>query len=191
MLGVYLILQNITQQQQLLPLTFLCYWRILSYCVLPRPAESWFEIHYNQRIIPENFFYCQFTLKWNTFNRLFKEKIQRYLQREDKRFRFKEKIQDSDCATPEKVLVIEIYRLTHGGSFENTGVAMNAGKTAAIEPFLFSSGWKRPGKGKREKVSSSMIDSITLVHFGALLKKLQQITLCVKNGFSSAYGFLV
>ena len=77
-LAVYLALQNIVQRQ-LLILVFLCFWRIQllemevfltvnhrnairrrcrfqPYWVLPRPAESWFESHFNQRIIPESFF---------------------------------------------------------------------------------------------------------------------------------------
>ena len=85
MLAVYLPLWNIAQRQ-LLILAFLCFWKIQllemevfltdnhrnakrcrrrsqPYWVLPRPAESWFEIHFNQRIIPENFFYRQMRLK--------------------------------------------------------------------------------------------------------------------------------
>lgn len=116
-------------------------------------------------------FYCQFTLKWNTFNRLFKEKIQRYLQREDKRFRFKEKIQDSHCVTPEKVLVIEIYRFTHGGSFENTGVAMNAGKTAAIEPFFFF----RMEAARERKTGKSLFVHDRCHHFSPFWRAFEKI----------------
>ena len=76
--AVFLAIQlNIAQQQQLEIVTLLCYWRInllimkvlfimlqmnhrnalrrrrrfRPYWVLPRPAESWFEIHFNRRII--------------------------------------------------------------------------------------------------------------------------------------------
>ena len=66
-------------------------------------------------------------MKRNTFDRLLGI-LRPYLQREDTRFR--------NCVTPEKVLAIGIYRLAHGGSFENAGVAMNVGKTTAIEAFM-------------------------------------------------------
>ena len=76
--AVFLAIQlNIAQQQQLEILTLLCYWRInlltmkvlfimlqmnhrnalrrrrrfRPYWVLPRPAKSWLEIHFNRRII--------------------------------------------------------------------------------------------------------------------------------------------
>ena len=101
--------------------------RFRPYWVLPRPAESWFEIHFNRRIIPENFFYRQMRMKRNTLDRLLGI-LRPYLQREDTRFR--------NCVTPEKVLAIGIYRLAHGGSFENAGVAMNVGKTTATEAFM-------------------------------------------------------
>ena len=66
-------------------------------------------------------------MKRNTFDRLLAI-LRPFLQREDTRFR--------DCITPEKVLVIGIYRLAHGGSFENAGVAVNVGKSTAIEAFM-------------------------------------------------------
>ena len=66
-------------------------------------------------------------MKRNTFDRLLVI-LRPFLQREDTRFR--------NCITPEKVLAIGIYRLAHGGSFENAGVAMNVGKSTAIEAFV-------------------------------------------------------
>ena len=66
-------------------------------------------------------------LKRNTFDRLLGI-LRPFLQREDTRFR--------KCIRPEKVLSIGIYRLANGGSFENTGIAMNVGKTTAIEAFM-------------------------------------------------------
>ena len=66
-------------------------------------------------------------MKRNTFDQLLGI-LRPYLQREDTRFR--------NCVTPEKVIAIGIYRLAHGGSFENAGVAMNVGKTTAIEAFM-------------------------------------------------------
>ena len=96
------------------------------YWVLPGPAESWFEIHFTCRIIPENFFFRQLRMKQNTFKRPLAI-LRPFLQRVT-RFR--------NCITPEKVLGIGIYRLAHGGSFENAGVAMNVGKSTAIEAFV-------------------------------------------------------
>ena len=56
------------------------------YWVLARPAKSWFEIHFNCRIIPENFFYRQLRMKWNTFDRLLAI-LRPFLQREDTKLR--------------------------------------------------------------------------------------------------------
>ena len=47
------------------------------------------------------------------------------LQRKDKRLR--------NCIPAEKVLAIGLYRLAHGGSIENAGIAMNVGKATACE----------------------------------------------------------
>ena len=96
------------------------------YWTLPRPWESWFEIHFHRRIIPEGFFFRQMRLSRNTFDVLLAT-IRHVLQREDTRFR--------NCIPPEKVLAVGLYRLAHGGSLENTGVAMNVGKTTAHEAF--------------------------------------------------------
>lgn len=40
-----------------------------------------------------------------------------------------------NCIPPEKVLAIGLYRLAHGGSFENAGIAMNVGKATPREAF--------------------------------------------------------
>ena len=62
----------------------------------------------------------------NTFHVLLAT-LRPFLQREDTRFR--------NCIPPEKVLATGLYRLAHGGSFENAGVAMNVGKTTAAKAF--------------------------------------------------------
>ena len=54
-----------------------------------------------------------FTVNWECLLAI----LRPFLQREDTRFR--------NCITPEKVLANGIYRLAHGGSYENAGVAMN------------------------------------------------------------------
>jgi len=50
-----------------------------------------------------------------------------YVQRQNTRLR--------ECITTERVLATALYRLAHGGTYENTGVAMNVGKTTAYEAF--------------------------------------------------------
>ena len=97
------------------------------YWTLPRPATSWFEIHFHGRNISEEYFFRQMRMSRNTFDILLTS-LRPSLQRMDTRLR--------RCITPEKVLAIGIYRLAHGGSFENTGVAMNVGKTTAAEAFV-------------------------------------------------------
>lgn len=66
-------------------------------------------------------------MKRNTFDHLLAI-LRPFLQREDTRFR--------NCITPEKVLGIGIYRSAHGGSYGNASVAMNVGKSTAIEAFM-------------------------------------------------------
>ena len=48
-----------------------------------------------------------------------------YVQRENTRFR--------DCIPPEKVLAIGLYRIAHGGSYDNTALAMNIGKLPSMK----------------------------------------------------------
>lgn len=145
LMALLLMHSHYQHQQQLLLL--LCYWRLQllhqtifiqhrrngrrrqrhrPYWVLPRPLQSWFEIHYYQRIIPEQFFYRQMRMKRASFDLLFAT-IRPFIRRENTRFR--------GCITPEKVLAIGLYRLAHGGGYENTGVAMNVGGTTAFEAF--------------------------------------------------------
>ena len=100
--------------------------RIHPYWNLPRSGESWFEIHFHRRFIPEEYFFRQMRMSRNTFHVLLAT-LRPFLQREDTRFR--------NCIPPEKVLATGLYRLAHGGSFENAGVAMNVGKTTAAKAF--------------------------------------------------------
>ncbi|KXJ23827.1 hypothetical protein AC249_AIPGENE11210 [Exaiptasia diaphana] len=50
-----------------------------------------------------------------------------FIQRQNTRFR--------DCVPAEKVLAIGLYRIAHGGSYINTGLAMNVGKGTVYEAF--------------------------------------------------------
>lgn len=100
--------------------------RFQPYWMLPRPQNSWFEIHYNDRNIREDYFRRQMRMGRNTFDLLLNV-LRPYVQREDTRLR--------KCISPERVVAIAIYRLAHGGTYENAGVAMNVGKTTAYEAF--------------------------------------------------------
>ena len=76
--------------------------------ILPHPAESWFEIHFYNRNIPEDYFRRQLRMKGGTFQALVGI-LTPWLTRENKRLR--------DCIPPEKVLALGIYRLAHDNSY--------------------------------------------------------------------------
>ena len=100
--------------------------RFHPYWTFPRPAESWFEIHLHQRHFPETLFRRNVRMGRESFDDLLRL-LRGYVQRENTRFR--------DCIPPEKVLAIRLYRIAHGGSYDNTALAMNIGKTTVHEAF--------------------------------------------------------
>lgn len=100
--------------------------RFHPYWTFPRPVESWFEIHMHQRNVPEAFFRRHLRMGRDSFDNLL-TLLRGYVQRENTRFR--------DCIPPEKVLAIGLYRIAHGGSYDNTALAMNVGKTTVHEAF--------------------------------------------------------
>ena len=100
--------------------------RFHPYWTFPRPAESWFEIHLHQRHFPETLFRRNMRMGRESFDDLLRL-LRGYVQRENTRFR--------DCIPPEKVLAIGLYRIAHGGSYDNTALAMNIGKTTVHEAF--------------------------------------------------------
>ena len=83
---------------------------------LPRPAESWFEIHFDDRNIPEDYFRRQLRMKRGTFQALVGI-LTPWLTRENTRLR--------DCIPPEKVLALGINRLAHGNSYVSIGPVFN------------------------------------------------------------------
>ena len=95
------------------------------YWNLPRPCNSWFEIHFQRRNIPEEFFIARWECHATRLSLLVT--LGHKVQREDTRLR--------NCIPPEKVLAIGLYRLAHGGSFSNAGIAMNVGKATVREAF--------------------------------------------------------
>ena len=100
--------------------------RFHPYWIFPRPAESWFKIHLHQRHFLETLFRRNMRMGRESFDDLLRL-LRGYVQRENTRFR--------NCIPPEKVLAIGLYRIAHGGSYDNTALAMNIGKTTVHEAF--------------------------------------------------------
>ena len=94
------------------------------YRTLPRPAESWFEVHYYDHTIPEDLFWKQLRMGRLTFQLLL-DILAGRLSRQNTRFR--------NCIPPEKVLAIGLFRLAHGNSYISTSPAMNVGKSTVVE----------------------------------------------------------
>ena len=92
--------------------------------ILPRPVESWFEIHFHDRTIPAEYFRQQLRMDRETFQTLVGI-LGPWLTRQNTRFR--------NCISPEKVLVLGIYRLAHGNSYVSIGPVFNVGKSTVIE----------------------------------------------------------
>ena len=94
------------------------------YWALPRPLESWFDIHYYDHNIPGTHFRKQLRLDRTTFELLLDE-IRAQLARADSRMR--------KCLTPEKILAIGLHRLGHGSSYEAIGPNFNVGRSTVHE----------------------------------------------------------
>ena len=91
---------------------------------IPRPGESWFDIHHYDATIPEEFFRQQLRVRRHTFNRILNLLGYR-LVRQPSRFR--------NPLPPEKILALGLYRLGHGNSYVTIGPSFNVGKATAIE----------------------------------------------------------
>ena len=91
---------------------------------IPRPAESWFDVHYNDPAIPEEYFRQQLRVNRNTFETIL-HILDPRLERRNTRFR--------DCIPPAKVLALGLYRLAHGNSYSTIGPVFNVGKSTVIE----------------------------------------------------------
>lgn len=98
----------------------------LTQWTIPRPTQSWFDIHYNDRGIPGDFFRRQFKMDRDTFQVLLGLLSPR-LTRQDTSFR--------NSTPPEKVLALGILRLAQGAPYLNIARLMNVGKTTVIEAF--------------------------------------------------------
>ena len=91
---------------------------------LPRPMNSWFEIHYNDPLIPNDYFKEQLRVRKETFEVILNH-LNPHLTRQDTAMH--------DCIPPEKVLAIGLYRLSHGNSYVSIGPTFNVGKSTVIE----------------------------------------------------------
>ncbi|XP_015776655.1 PREDICTED: uncharacterized protein LOC107354688 [Acropora digitifera] len=91
---------------------------------IPRPGESWFDIHHYDATIPEEFFRQQLRVRRHTFNRIL-NLLDHRLVRQPSRFR--------NPLPPEKILALGLYRLGHGNSYVTIGPSFNVGKATAIE----------------------------------------------------------
>ena len=91
---------------------------------VPRPVESWFDLHYYDPTIPQEFFRQQLRVTRNSFNRIL-NMLGHRLVRQQSRFR--------DPLPPEKILALGLYRLGHGNSYVSIGPSFNVGKATVIE----------------------------------------------------------
>ncbi|RMX58078.1 hypothetical protein pdam_00013830, partial [Pocillopora damicornis] len=91
---------------------------------LPRPRQSWFEIHYNDHRIPDDFFKQQLRVRRATFNQLL-NLVSPHVARQDTSMR--------SCIPAEKILAIGLYRLAHANSYVSIAPVFNVGKSTVIE----------------------------------------------------------
>ena len=75
--------------------------RVPCFWVLPRPQQSWFDIHYFDATILGEYFRRQLRLNRNTFSLLLNI-LRPRLARQNAHLR--------DCVTPEKLLALGLYR---------------------------------------------------------------------------------
>ena len=90
---------------------------------LPRPMNSWFEIHYNDPLIPDDNFKEKLRVRKETFEVILNH-LNPHLTRQDTAMH--------DCISPEKVLAIGLYRLSHGNSYVSIGPTFSVGKSTVI-----------------------------------------------------------
>lgn len=91
---------------------------------LPRPNQSWFEIHYNDRGIPGNYFRKQLQMNRCTFDILLNV-LGLAVTPENTRLR--------DCIAPLKVLALSLYCLAHRNSYESIGLVFNVGRSTVLD----------------------------------------------------------
>lgn len=85
--------------------------------------NSWFKIHYDDPLIPDDYFKEQLRVRKETFEVILNH-LNPHLTREDTAMH--------DCIPPEKVLAIGLYGLSHGNSYVSIGPTFNVGKSTVI-----------------------------------------------------------
>ena len=98
--------------------------RRFRFWCLPRPRQSWFEIHYNDHRIPDGFFKQQLRVRRATFNQLLNN-ASPHVARQDTSMR--------NCIPAQKILAIGLYRLAHGNSYVPFAPVFNVRKSTVIE----------------------------------------------------------
>jgi len=89
-----------------------------------RLRQSWFEIHYNDHRIPDDYFKQQLRVRRATFNELLNT-VNPHIARQDTSMR--------NCIPPEKILATGLYRLARGNSYVSIAPVFNVGKSTVIE----------------------------------------------------------
>jgi len=98
--------------------------RRFRFCCLPRPRQSWFEIHYNDHWIPDGFFRQQLRVRRATFNQLLNI-VNHHVVRQDTSMQ--------KCIPAEKILAIGLYRLAYKNSYVSIAPVFNVGKSTVID----------------------------------------------------------
>ena len=93
----------------------------------PRPQTSWLEHTLYDERIPDAEFKKRLRMSRNTFWMLVNVCLAN-ISRQQTNFRA--------CLTPEKVLAVGLYRLTHGASYQVCADTFNIGKTTVYEAFM-------------------------------------------------------
>lgn len=86
--------------------------------------NSWFEVHYYDPALPDDYFKKQLRVRKPTFQILLNI-LAPHFKKQDAAMH--------DCITSEKVLTIGLYRLAYGNSNVSSVPAMNVGKSTVIE----------------------------------------------------------
>lgn len=93
--------------------------------VIPCPAKSWFDMHYYDPTIPQEYFRQQLQVYRNTFDvQVIRNTLGAPIERENSKFR--------NCLPPKKVLALGLYRLAHGNS-STIAPVLSVGKSTVNE----------------------------------------------------------
>jgi len=94
---------------------------------VPCPVESWFDLHYYNPTISQEFLHQQLHVTRNTYNCILNILHPRPVWQQS-RFR--------DPLPPEKILALGLYCLGHGNSYVSIGPSFYVGKVTVTESLL-------------------------------------------------------